>query len=121
MKKLIILVSLIVSVFASGILKTQDVYDLTGVEAVEKYKKDIVASARKTGVWASVTAAQLLVESGSGELSELASKDNNLFGIKWSKYHADRYPGAKPVSYQTNEDYGNGTVSITDEFTSSPK
>lgn len=47
MKKLIILVSLIVSVFASGILKTQDVYALTGVEAVEKYKKDIVASARK--------------------------------------------------------------------------
>ena len=34
-------------------------------EVIEKYEKFIVASARKTGVWPSVTAGQMILESNN--------------------------------------------------------
>ena len=96
-----------------------DVKAMSPLEAIETYKKDIIASARKTGVWASVTAAQLILESGN-PMSDLATKDNNFFGIKWSSKHAERYPGAYAVNYSTLEDYGRGTVRVDANFTHFP-
>lgn len=55
---------------------------MSPLEAIEKYKKEIISSSRKTGVWASVTAAQLILESGN-PMSTLAMEGNNFFGIKW--------------------------------------
>ena len=92
---------------------------LSPLEAIETYKADIVSSARKTGVWASVTAAQLILESGN-PMSDLATKDNNFFGIKWSSNHAKKYPGAYAVNYSTLEDYGSGMTRINDDFTHFP-
>lgn len=92
---------------------------MTAQEAVEQYKKDIIASSRKTGVWASVTAAQLILESGN-PLSDLATKDNNMFGIKWAKSHEERYPGAYPVTYSTKEHQGGGEITIQAQFTHFP-
>ena len=41
----------------------------------------VIEDAKRTGILASITAAQALIESGSGN-SALAKKANNLFGIK---------------------------------------
>lgn len=93
---------------------------ISPLEAIEKYKSDIIASSRKTGVWASVTAAQLILESGN-PMSKLATEGNNFFGIKWSEAHAERYPGAKPVEYSTNEHQGSGNATtIRAKFTHFP-
>lgn len=48
---------------------------------IEKYKKLAIAEMQRSGVPASVTMAQAIVESNAGE-SELAKKANNHFGIK---------------------------------------
>lgn len=85
-------------------------------EAYKVYEKDIIASARKTGVWASVKAGQLCQENGS-PLSKLATEHNNFFGMKWSKKHAKLYPGAYPVNMKTRE---NTSDIITAEFTHFP-
>ena len=53
-----------------------------------------------------IVAAQWQLESGHGT-SQLATKHNNLFGQK----------GAG-VSYNTKEDYGNGMVTVNDDFMS---
>lgn len=68
---------------------------------------------------AGCTLAQIICESGQGDhLSGLATKDNNLFGIKW----APSYGLAKEVSghssWLTGEEYDGVNVTITDEFTS---
>lgn len=79
-------------------VNVRDVSATSVDEALEKYKKDIIASARKTGVWASVTAAQFVYESGN-PLSDLAENHNNFFGIRWAGSFAEKYPGASEVSY----------------------
>ena len=93
---------------------------LTSLEAIEKYKSEIISSARKTGVWASVTAAQLILESGSGEMSGLATKDNNFFGIKWADKFESRYPGSYPVKYPTTEYYDGVAHKVLADFTHFP-
>lgn len=89
------------------------------MEAIEQYKVDIISSSRKTGVWASVTAAQLILESGN-PMSDLATKDNNFFGIKWAESYKTKYPGSYPVDYGTLEDYGGGEQSVVDAFAHFP-
>lgn len=92
---------------------------MSPLEAIEKYKKEIISSSRKTGVWASVTAAQLILESGN-PMSALAMEGNNFFGIKWSPSHETKYPGAYGKDYSTQEDYGYGSVTIKAQFTHFP-
>ncbi|BAX79279.1 glucosaminidase domain-containing protein [Labilibaculum antarcticum] len=60
------------SVFAKG---------LTRKEYIEKYKELAVREMQRTGIPASITLAQGLLESGNGN-SLLATKGNNHFGIK---------------------------------------
>lgn len=94
-------------------------YALSPLEAIETYKKDIIASSRKTGTWASVTAAQLILESGN-PLSKLATEGNNFFGIKWASAHIERYPGATSTSYSTKEHQGGNEITIMANFTHFP-
>lgn len=54
---------------------------ITPKEYVEKYKVDAVKEMKRSGVPASITLAQGMLESGYGN-SELAKKANNHFGIK---------------------------------------
>ncbi|WP_224240637.1 glucosaminidase domain-containing protein [Hyalangium gracile] len=53
----------------------------TGNAFIDKVAADAIKSQRQTGVPASVTLAQAMLESGSGK-SGLATKGNNFFGIK---------------------------------------
>lgn len=116
---LLLMLTIISSLFPLVVKEPRVVEALSPLEAIETYKKEIVASARRTGVWASVTAAQLILECGN-PMSDLATVDNNFFGIKWADSHAERYPGAYSVEYSTQEDYGNGYVTIMDNFTHFP-
>ena len=85
---------------------------------IEQYKKIAVQEMKRTGIPASITLAQGILESNSGE-SNLAKKSNNHFGIKckldWkgettfqdddSKQECFRvYPNAK-ASYKDHSDF----------------
>lgn len=95
----VICVILVLSMSATiSSVKPKEVEAMSVDEALEKYKKDIIASCRKTGVWASVMAAQFVYESGN-PLSDLAENHNNFFGIRWASKFATTYPGASEVSY----------------------
>ena len=112
---------LLITLIFSSIIPSRDAYAATNaLEAIEEYEKLIIASARKTGVWASVTAAQMIQECAN-PFGELETKGNNFFGMKWAESHATRYPGAYPVEYATNEFSGtSGEVTITANFTHFP-
>lgn len=73
--KRLFLVSILLGVFASVSAQTpQESY-------IERYSSIAVAEMQRTGVPASITLAQGIVESASGS-SELAREANNHFGIK---------------------------------------
>lgn len=83
---------------------------------LKKYEKSIIASARETGVWPSVTAAQLYIEAGDGP-NKLADLDNNGFGLKWHDNMARRHRNlAWPVTYETKEYIDGEYVTIDDLF-----
>jgi len=54
---------------------------LNALQFFEKIKPMVIADAKKTGILASLTAAQAMIESSKGN-SGLTVKANNLFGIK---------------------------------------
>ena len=81
---------------------------ITSLECQEKY-----------GHPAGCTIAQIICESGVGDhLSGLATRDNNLFGIKWASSYGLATEVSGHSSWQTGEEYGGSQVTITDEFTS---
>lgn len=55
--------------------------DKVTLNYIEQYKNIAIQEMKRTGIPASITLAQAIVESASGE-SELAKKSNNHFGIK---------------------------------------
>lgn len=67
---------------------------------------------------AGCTLAQVIVESGVGDhLSGLATRDNNLFGIKWASSFASCPEVTGKESWQTSEEYGGASVTIAAAFT----
>ena len=67
----------------------------------ERYAAAAMEEQRRYGIPASVTLAQMAVESGYGE-SSLAKQDNNYFGIKAS---LDWIKSGKPWSYHHDDHY----------------
>jgi murein DD-endopeptidase MepM/ murein hydrolase activator NlpD len=67
----------------------------------EQYAAAAMEQQQRYGIPASVTLAQMAVESGYGE-SSLAKQDNNFFGIKASKAWQD---AGKPWSYHHDDHY----------------
>lgn len=82
------------------------------------YQQDFIAKVasmaqadmQKSGVLASLTIAQAILESGWGK-SGLTKQGNALFGIK-----ADKYWNGKRMNCKTFEVYNGQTVNITDAF-----
>ena len=93
---------------------------MTEREVIEKVGPLFTADQSRTGVLASVSMAQFLLESGYGK-SELAQKANNCFGMKknlsgntWSGSAWDR---SSTYTKQTKEQNANGSyITITAEF-----
>ena len=81
------------------------------------------ANYKETGVLASVTLAQAILESGWGK-SELAQKGNNLFGMKTNlsgnTWLGSSWDGASFVTINTGEEYGGKHVTITANFRKYP-
>lgn len=59
-------------------------------EFIKKYKHIAIREMERTGIPASITLAQGILESGCGE-SNLAKEANNHFGIKCSNWNGDTY------------------------------
>lgn len=67
---------------------------------------------------AGCTIAQIIVESGQGDhMSQLATRDNNLFGIKWASSFAACPEVSGKSSWRTGEVYDGESVVITAYFT----
>ena len=93
---------------------------LTEAQVVEKIGKMCQKDMKTSGVLASVSAAQFLLESGYGK-SELAQKANNCFGMKCSlsgnTWSGSTWDGKSKYTKQTKEEYKKGTITtITAQF-----
>ena len=112
MKNLVLLICLMLS--TSSLFAQSE----KGLNYIKKYKDAAIEEMRRSGVPASITLAQGMLESGYGE-SELCLKSNNHFGIKckteWTGekvYHNDdekcecfrAYPSAAD-SYKDHSDF----------------
>lgn len=79
---------------------------------------------KKTGILASISAAQFILESGYGK-SELAQNANNCFGMKCSlsgnTWSGSTWDGTSKYIKETKEEYTSGTLTtITAEFRKYP-
>lgn len=67
---------------------------------------------------AGCTLAQIICESGQGDhLSGLATRDYNLFGVKWASSFASCSEVDGKEAWATNEEYGGEIVTIMADFT----
>ncbi len=92
-------------------LTTSQFIQLLGPIARESYKK--------TGILASVTLAQAILESGWGK-SDLAQRGNNMFGMKaiisGNTWKGSTWDGKSSIRKRTGEEYGGRKVKITATF-----
>jgi LysM repeat protein len=70
--------------FTGSMAMSQPAKRMTATEYVSKYKEEAITDMHKTGVPASITLAQGILESDAGN-SNLAKEANNHFGIKCHK------------------------------------
>lgn len=97
---------------------------LTEKRAVERIGRLCREDMQKSGILASVSAAQFIVESVFGT-NELALKANNCFAMKCSlsgnTWSGSVWDGKSKYITETQEEYTQGTVTIiTDEFRKYP-
>ena len=93
---------------------------LTEEQAAEKIGSLCKADMAKSGILASVSAAQFILESGYGK-SELAQNANNCFGMKCSlsgnSWSGSTWDGVSKYTKKTSEEYTQGQVTeITADF-----
>lgn len=82
-------VSLLALLFVSHSLLAQEGQNKVTLNYIKQYKSIAVSEMKKYKIPASITLAQGILESGSGE-SELAKKSNNHFGIKCHDWQGER-------------------------------
>ncbi|MCI9546315.1 MAG: hypothetical protein HFH60_06470 [Lachnospiraceae bacterium] len=96
-----------------------DLIDLAQEERIERIGEMCRLDYARSGVLASVTAAQCILESGY-LTSTLASEANNCFGMKAMLSNNDwensSWDGSSVYSKETREEYGGQVVTITADF-----
>ncbi len=96
-----------------------DLIDLVQEERIERIGEMCRLDYAKSGVLASVTAAQCMLESGY-LTSELASQANNCFGMKAMLSNNDwensSWDGSSIYTKETREEYGGQVVTIEADF-----
>ena len=108
---------------ASG-LKASSLKDLSDADVIKKVGALFTADQKKTGILASVSFAQFILESGYGK-SELAQKANNCFGMKKSlsgnTWSGSVWDGKSVYTKKTKEQNKDGSyTTITADFRKYP-
>ena len=98
---------------------------LTEEQAADKIGELCQADSRKSGILASISAAQFILECGYGK-SELAQNANNCFGMKKSlsgnTWSGSTWDGKSIYTKKTKEEYTPGVLTeITADFRKYPK
>ena len=98
--------------------------DLSEADAIKKVGALFTADQKKTGILASLSLAQFILESGYGK-SELAQGANNVFGMKCSlsgnTWSGSTWDGTSKYTKKTQEQNADGTmVTITADFRKYP-
>lgn len=98
--------------------------DLSEVDAIKKVGALFTADQKKSGILASVSLAQFILESGYGK-SELAQNANNLFGMKCNlsgnTWSGSRWDGKSKYTKKTQEQNPDGSYgTITADFRKYP-
>lgn len=100
-------------------LQAKELAAFTNDEVVQKIGPLFTADQKKTGVLASVSLAQFILESGYGK-SELAQEANNCFGMKKSlsgnTWGGSVWDGKSIYTKKTKEQRSWGTETVTAEF-----
>lgn len=105
-------------------LQATDLSDLTKAQVIEKIGPLFTADQQRTGILASVSLAQFILESGYGK-SELAQKANNCFGMKkdlsGSTWASSTWDGKSVYTKDTREQAPDGGITtITADFRKYP-
>lgn len=106
-------------VIPSG-MQAREFQDLTEVQVIAKVGPLFTADQKKSGILASVSMAQFILESGYGK-SELAQGANNCFGMKKSlsgnTWGDSTWDGSSVYTKKTKEQRADGSyVTITADF-----
>ena len=120
-----VLVSLVIGQVISALFGFWDAEDkkrsMEGLPPYITYEmvEEAVRCQEEYGHPAGCTIAQIICESGQGEtMSQLATRDHNLFGMKWSSSFASAPEVAGKAGWSTKEEYTPGTfTTITAYFT----
>lgn len=105
---------------ASTGLQAASLKDMESAEVVTKVATLFTANQKQSGILASVSMAQFILESGYGK-SELAQNANNCFGMKSSlsgnSWAGSAWDGHSVYTMQTGEQNTNGSyVTVTADF-----
>ncbi len=105
-------------------LQASSLKDLSDADVIKKVGSLFTADMKKSGILASVSLAQFILESGYGK-SELAQKANNVFGMKKSlsgnTWSGSSWDGKSIYTKKTQEDDGTGKhYTITADFRKYP-
>ena len=120
-----VLVALLVGQIVSALFGFWDAEDkkrsMEGLPPYITYEmvEEAIRCQEEYGHPAGCTIAQIICESGQGEtMSQLATRDHNLFGMKWASSFASAPEVAGKAGWTTHEEYTPGQIStITAYFT----
>lgn len=101
-------------------MQAKEFQNLTEAQVIAKVGALFTADQKKSGILASVSMAQFILESGYGK-SELAQKANNCFGMKRSlsgnTWSGSTWDGVSVYTKKTQEQNANGSyATITADF-----
>lgn len=120
-----VLVALVIGQIISALFGFWDAEDkkrsMEGLPPYITYEmvEEAIRCQEEFGHPAGCTIAQIICESGQGEtMSQLATRDHNLFGMKWASSFASAPEVAGKAGWTTQEEYTPGTfTTITAYFT----